>query len=295
MAAINCAACGAKTKEGRLRCPRCGELLVAAAVETAPPPAVDGPVQRSRFGGLVVIAGSAVFLALLVLIVMRTQVVETPPPQVASTPQPAKAPAPPPAAAAVPEPVTSFDMGRAGVAAYQKGDFAGALGRFEQAVEKNPDDPGAHNDLGQTLVRIGRPREAVPHFVRATELNPSAWAPRFNLANAYGAMSEWGKAITEYQKASELFPDDYVTTYNLGLAHHKAGEEEPAVKAFRRAIELAPGEPTFHLSLGISYEKLKRPVDAAKAYETYLEMAPDAADAGKIKTHIDDLRKSAQG
>ena len=298
MAAIICAACGAKTKEGRLRCPRCGETLVAAAVETASLPAIDPAALWSRFRGPLVIAGAAMSLGLLVLIVARTQLIEPLPAEVSSTPPPVKAPAPPPVAVRavppVPEPVTSFDLDRAGAAAYHKGDFAGALERFEQAVDKNPDDPGAQNDLGQTLVRLGRPREALPHFVRATELNPTAWAPRFNLANAYGAMGEWGRAIPEYQKAGELFPDDYVTTYNLGLAYHKAGEEEPAVKAFERAIELAPGEPTFHLSLGISYEKLNRREDAAKAYEAYLEMAPEAADAAKIRAHIGDLRKPAQ-
>lgn len=291
MASVICASCGAKTKAARQRCPRCGEPLVAA--EAAPRPQVLSLLARWR--GPLVIGGTALSLLILVVVVWRQE------PQLTNAPVAAPlvrqaTPTPPAPAPSIPvaEPVTSFDLDREGIASYQKGDFTGALERFEEAVKKNPDDPAARNDLGQVLVRLGRAREALPHLVRATELNPSAWAPRFNLANAYGALGEWGRAIPEYQRADQLFPDDYVTVYNLGLAYHKAGEEEPAVKAFRRAIELAPGEPTFHLSLGISYERLNLKAEAAQAYEDYLEMAPKAAEAEKIRAHIETLRKPAQ-
>ena len=296
MGAIICACCGAKTKEGRLRCPRCGEPLVAAPAETeAQPLAFRSVIARLR--GPLVIGGSGISLLVLALAIARHGSPETVAPSspanvVARAGRPTPAPAAP---ARTPEPVTSFDLDRAGIAAYRQQDFASALERFEQAVRKNPDDPGARNDLGQVLVRLGRAAEAVPHLVRATELNPSAWAPRFNLANAYGAMGTWDRAIAEYQHADKLFPEDYVTVYNLGLAYHKTGQEEPAVKAFLRAIELAPGEATFHLSLAISYERLNRKADAARAYETYLEMTPEAADAAKMRAHIESLRKPAQG
>lgn len=266
--------------------------MAAAEASGTSPSAVT---QLAQWRGPLVVVGSALSLLILVLVVAREEPPVTSAPHAAAVSQaiPAK-----PAAVAtttpVAEPVTSFDLNRAGVAAYQNGDFAAALERLEQAVKKNPEDPGARNDLGQVLVRLGRADEAVPHFVRATELNRSAWAPRFNLANAYGVMGDWGRAIPEYQRADTLFPDDYVTVYNLGLAYHKAGDEEPAVKAFRRAIELAPGEPIFHLSLGISYEQLNRKADAADAYEKYLEMAPTVQDAEKIRVHVESLRKPAQ-
>lgn len=191
------------------------------------------------------------------------------------------------------EPKTAFDSARAGAAAYSKANFAGALEHYQLAVEKNPKDPGALNDLGQVLVRLGRAKEALTYFKRAIELSPSAWAPQFNLAHAYGALGDWEHAIPEYQKAAELFPDDYVTHYNLAMAFHKAGKEEPAVGEFQKAIALAPGEASFRLSLGISYELLNRPAEAAKAYEEYLELEPAASEAAKIRTHIETLRKPA--
>jgi len=294
--AVTCESCGAKIKAGRTRCLRCGESLSASEPATPPSEAPRGLSSR----GALVLGVSALSLAALLVVVLG---VASRQPQEAETPATTTAVVPPlRAVAATPvqetpdrpslQPVTAADFVRAGAAAYSEGNFDAALEQFEQAARQSPDDPGAQNNLGQALVRVGRAKEALPYFARATELNPSDWAPRFNLAHALGVLGEWNRAIMEYQKAAEIFPDDYVTLYNLGQAFHKSGQEEPAVAAFQRAIALAPGEPTFHLSLGISYERLNRKDEAAQAYEAYLEMTPTAADAEKIRSRIEALRKS---
>jgi len=185
-----------------------------------------------------------------------------------------------------------LDADRGGTAAYGRGDFESAIAQYRAAIERNPKNLDALNNLGQALVRAGRAAEGVPFFERAIALNATDWAPRFNLAHAYGSLQDWPHAVTAYRAALQVFPDDYVTSYNLGLALHRAGQEEEAVDAFKKAIRLAPGEPSFHLSLGISFERLHRPADAVQAYEDYLEMAPGAADTDQVKTRIDSLRKS---
>ena len=296
---IVCAACGAKIKGGRTRCLRCGETLVPAVAQTP----VGG--WREFVGGHrapVTIAGALALLGLLLLVASRVQE----PAAVSGTPAPgAGSPLPVVRQSATPgttkpeasllEPHTDIDVQRLGNAAYTRGDFAGALESYQQAVELNPNNPTALNNLGQALVRLGRAKAALPYFERAATLSPSDWTPRFNLAHAYGEMGDWTHAIAEYEHAAQLFPDDYVTHYNLALAFHKSGREEPAVAEYRRAIVLAPGEASFRLSLAISYERLQRPTDAAAAYEEYLDLAPNAADAPQVKARIETLRKPVQG
>jgi Flp pilus assembly protein TadD len=243
------------------------------------------------------LVGTALSLVVLVVLVFADRPEMTVP--VAAAPVPIAAsrrPVQPVSASpirALPNPVTSLDFGRAGAAAYAQGDFDAALEKFEQAVQKSPNDPRALNNLGQALVRVQRPKDAVPHFLRAVELNPAEWELRFNLANAYGVLGQWNRAIAEYEKAAELFPDDYVTQYNLGLALHRAGQEEAAIAAFQRAVALAPEEPSFHLSLAISYEQLNRRKEAAEAYQAYLKMTPSSPDAEKIRSRIEALQTPA--
>lgn len=294
MAAVVCQVCGAKTKAGRLRCPRCGEIL-----ETAPAPdpaATAAPTNLravyARFRGPIVLA--ATFLSLIILLVVIARQPEPVAPAARpapAAPKPAAAPAPT-AAPARPDP-GFLDPKTGGVTAYAAGEYAAALEHYKKAVDLNPDDADSLNNLGQLLARNGDPAAAIPYFQKAAQLYPSVWAYRFNLAHAHGRLGNWSQAVDDYRQARNLFPDDYVTHFNLGMALHRMGDEEAAVFEFRKGAELAPSEPSFHLSLGISYEQLNRPEEALKSYEQYLALSPPAPEADKVKARIETLRKPA--
>jgi tetratricopeptide (TPR) repeat protein len=290
--AVLCPACGAKIKEGRANCLRCGESLTGATPEPSAPsasqhPAVATPTDPRHIGAAVL---SLVLLLVGVAYVRSAQEdALKPATAVARTAAPPATPNAPPK----PEPGDErpfMDSEARGNAGYATGDMTAAIKGYGAAVEKNPEDLTALNNLGQVLVRAGRPAEAIPYFERATKLNDRDWAPRFNMARAYGELGDWRRAIAEYRTAATLMPDDYVTHFNLARAYHKVGEEELAVETYQRAIVLAPGEPSFRLALGISYEQLKKKAEAARAYEEYLELAPEAPDAVAVKAKIESLK-----
>lgn len=179
-----------------------------------------------------------------------------------------------------------LDPSGAGALAYAAGDYAGALSRYEAAIERNPDDAESHSNLGQMLVRLNRVEEALPHFDRAIAILPQRWAYHFNRARALALLERWDEAIAGYRQAQQLFPDDYATAFNLAQTLHKKGDEAAAVEQYLRAIALDPSDATFRLALGISYERLQRRADAAAAYSEYLRLAPDAADAEKVRERI---------
>jgi len=186
-------------------------------------------------------------------------------------------------------PVTAADSAKIATAAFTNGDFEAARASYEEALQKNPNDPEALNNLGQTLAHLKRTDAAIDHFRRAIEISSDKWAYHFNLAHAQGEKGDWDAAIAEYRRASELFPNDYATHYNLGMALHKKGDDADAVKAFQQAIDLAPGESTFHISLGQSLEKLGRIDDARREYSQFLTMDPDGADRARVEAHLKTL------
>jgi tetratricopeptide (TPR) repeat protein len=291
--AVICGNCGAKIKKGRDKCLRCGEPLVAAP-DDSKASEVSEPKPQS---GRIFLASAAVSVLALGVIAAYTVKQEARP----EAPVAAPIPFPKTTGPAIPtqnpiDPTAErpfLDSGRAGNAAYARGDMQGAAEEYEKALRKHPNDVEALNNLGQVLVRSGRAAEAVEYFDRAIALNASAWAPRFNLARAYAEMKKWPEAISNYKAALAVFPDDYATQFNMAQAYHKSGQEEQAVAAYRRAIELAPSEPTFRLSLGISYELLKKNSEAADAYEQYLQLSPDVPNAEQVKRRIETLRKPA--
>ena len=85
------------------------------------------------------------------------------------------------------------------------GNTAAAINEFHQALELNPNDAEANNNLGYTLIYAGKPGEAIHYFKRALEIRQSyqAW---YNLACAYRRNGMPASAIECYQKSIQLQP-----------------------------------------------------------------------------------------
>jgi Flp pilus assembly protein TadD len=287
---IICEKCGAKVRPGRDRCPRCRAFV-------AVPDPVRAREESRRLATVTAMLAGGFVLMLAVLWGWRTW--GTPPapaksvaPPVVSTPEDASAPpveasAKPLAQMARDRPF--LDPAGAGAAAYQDGDFATALAQFQAAVEKNPQDADALSNLGQVMVKMNRPADAIAYLSRAASLAPDQWTYEFNLARALGLVGRLDESIQAYRRAQELFPNDYVTTFNLALSLHKQGDEAAAVDQYQKAINLQPDDASFRKALGISYEKLQKPADAAAAYGEYLRLSPAAPDADKVRARIAEL------
>jgi tetratricopeptide (TPR) repeat protein len=186
----------------------------------------------------------------------------------------------------------SMDLARGGVAAYAKGDVAGSIEQFMAAVEADPKNAQALNNLGQALVRAGRAREAIPYFDQAIAVTGSVWTYHFNRAKAHGELQDWSRAVAGYRQAAGLFPQDYATAFNLARALQASGDLNGAIDEFQRAINLAPGEADFPLALAYALESARRPADAVSAYRRYLELQDSGATAEKVRQRIEELESN---
>jgi tetratricopeptide (TPR) repeat protein len=187
---------------------------------------------------------------------------------------------------------TAMDLSRGGVAAYAKGDVAGSIEQFMQAVQADPKDAPALNNLGQALVRAGRAREAIPYFDQAIAVSANVWTYHFNRAKAYGELQDWSRAVAGYREAAGLFPQDYATAFNLARALQASGDVSAAISEFQRAIDLAPGEPDFPLALAYALESARRPADALSAYRRFLELQDSGPTAEKVRQRIQELEST---
>jgi len=196
-------------------------------------------------------------------------------------------------AGALVEPRPFMDPRSSGSAAYAAGDFEGALAKYQDAIGRNPDDAESHSNLGQVLVRLGRPAEALPHFDRAIELIEGRWAYHFNRARALRLLGRLDESISAYRTVQQLLPDDYATSFNLAQTLHAKGDEPAAIREYLKAIVLNPNDGSFRLALGISFEKLQKRAEAAAAYGEYLRLSPQAPDAEKVRSRISELTTPA--
>lgn len=279
-----CGACGSPVPSGRTVCGRCGSrnLTTSAAPDEA---RSTRPLRLAIFAVALAVGGIA--------IAMLTGSRNAPTDLTASAPVSTGAARTGTGSAGVtgqPEgPAGEFaalDTSRSGVAAYNTGDVRAAATQFSAAVEADPNNASALNNLGQVLVRTGRAREAIPYFDRAIAVADNVWAYHFNRARAYAELKEWPRAIDGYTAAAKLFPDDYVTQFNLAKAQQAAGDLTGAISAYGRAAALAPEQAEFQLWHGLALERGGRGAEAAAAYRRFLELEPNGSQAEKVKARL---------
>jgi tetratricopeptide (TPR) repeat protein len=115
-----------------------------------------------------------------------------------------------------------------GNAAMKAGKAEEALGHYDKALARLPQDAGAHYDRGAALYALSRFDEAGEEFLRATQapdtgLKASAF---FSLGNAFSKKEKWKEAIEAYKRALALRPEDQAAKWNLEVALAKKKEEE---------------------------------------------------------------------
>ena len=103
---------------------------------------------------------------------------------------------------------------------FRSGQFDKAEVAYRKAIEKNPRNPQAHYNLGNSLMAQKKDSAAVQSFQKSTELETS----KIRKAMAYHNMGVvcqqhkmYGEAIEAYKNSLRLNPKDDATRYNLEL------------------------------------------------------------------------------
>jgi tetratricopeptide (TPR) repeat protein len=180
--------------------------------------------------------------------------------------------------------------------AREKGNNAGALELYRQALNARPRFAAAHLGLARALESQGNTDEALEELKAARgdrPVYPESWAVegriQRSLADYDAALAAFARALRE---ARGFQPESHA---GAGLVYEEQGRHDEAVNSFKKAIaQLSDTEPVLYELLARNLEKLERWKEAVAAYEKYLELAPQGAHASAINSIIDQLRRQAE-
>jgi tetratricopeptide (TPR) repeat protein len=225
----------------------------------------------------------------------------------------AEAPAPIPEA--IP-PATADSLVRDGVGLYRGQDVAGAIRRYEAALELVPDHfdalnnlgvalrasgrldeaidclsraavahptrPEGHFNLGNALTQAGRIEAAAETYLKALALNPEMTAARAALAGIYRRLNRPADEIAAYRALTAAEPQNAEWWNNLGAALFAHGKILAALPSLRRAVALRPGFAKALKNLGVVLTELDEYHEAALVLGQ--AVAADASDAGTLSS-----------
>lgn len=164
--------------------------------------------------------------------------------------------------------LTAWDYIRRGLRAIEEKRFKDAIEEYGKAIEKDPENAAAHNNLGIVYSDLGRYEDSIKELKRAIELDSSYARAYYNLGNVFMKMEQYKEAIEKYMKAIE-FNSNYAKAYNnIGVAYKKSGQPEKAIENYTKSIELDPKSKTVYINRAEVYRAMGEIALAEKDEET---------------------------
>ena len=158
------------------------------------------------------------------------------------------------------------------------GQVRGALRHFAEVVRIAPGFGDAHNKLGVALARSGRYDEAIAQFRMALAIEDIA-PVRNNLGYTDQQMGRLDDAIREYRTALLRDPNYLVSLAHLSQALVSCGRFAEAEAPARRVVGMRPGDREARRLLAVILVREGRIEDAIAEYRQILVRRPNDLDA----------------
>ena len=150
-----------------------------------------------------------------------------------------------------------------------------SLTLFSRAVAVTTLNHTAHNNLGNALTELGRPREAVVQYRHALRIKPDYARAHYNLGLVLPGQGKTAEAIEHYRQALRFKPDFADTHYNLGLTLQGQGKIAEAIEHYHQALKIKPEFAMAHNNLGLALQAQGEIVEAIEHYHRALRIKPD--------------------
>lgn len=127
------------------------------------------------------------------------------------------------------------------IALFQSGNLQGARALLRDLLKREPDSAELNYMLGDTVLRLQRPEEAIPLLKRAIANDPHLLAAHGSLARAYLQLGQAERAIPHLKAALPL-DEDGSLHYQLGRAYQARGEPDLAREMLKKYQEIHNAE-----------------------------------------------------
>ncbi|MDP8236633.1 MAG: sulfatase-like hydrolase/transferase [Candidatus Erginobacter occultus] len=168
-----------------------------------------------------------------------------------------------------------------------------AAAAFRGLAVSFPGEFRTHYNLGKTLNRLGRYREAIAELELSLEIDPEETAGWNNLGIAFLKTGRLEEAISTFQRSIGIDERQLDPHNNLGNALLALGRVRPAAASFARAVEIDPEFFEGRFNLGLTLVRLGRNREAAAQFEQAVKLRPDFLPARRQRDEA--LRRAGEG
>ncbi|HLP13362.1 MAG TPA: tetratricopeptide repeat protein [Flavobacteriales bacterium] len=177
----------------------------------------------------------------------------------------------------------AVEMVNEGVSYHEKGDYEGALKRYDKALELDKDNLDALAEKALTLLTMGKTEEAIVNCKLAIQKHPTHEELKtvyVTYGNALDALKKTDESLQVYEDGLNLFPEFYQLHFNKGIALASVKKYEEALLCFNKSVKYNPKHPGSHNAIArIQDGNASKRIPALMAYMRFLVLEPESKRA----------------
>ncbi len=161
-------------------------------------------------------------------------------------------------------------------------NYAGSQTCYRKALQSDPHLALAHYEIGESLIHLDRPAEAIPELREELAQTPDNPNVRTSLAFALLQTSQKAEARALLEATTKEHPEHAQAQYEFGKLLLAEGDVNDSIPHLE-ASEQADGSRDYvHYQLGTAYRKAGRTSDAEREFKTYREIKDKSRDANAV-------------
>lgn len=151
-------------------------------------------------------------------------------------------------------------------------NYDAGISCYRRALQADPSLTLAHYQIGEALVRLERPAEAVPELRQELLLSPGNPDVQYSLAFALLESSHKDEALALLRSITSSTPTHAPAQYQLGKTLLEDGNATEAVQHLELAEKSDPSPDYIHYQLQAAYRKAGRVADADRELKIYRDI-----------------------
>jgi tetratricopeptide (TPR) repeat protein len=160
-----------------------------------------------------------------------------------------------------------------GVTFYNQKEFAKAIQAYRKAIELDPTNFEAYNNLGILYQMLGDTKSALTAYQKSTDTNPMYEKGYNNLGLLFLLEGHYEEALEVFQKVLGINANNIESHINLGVLFKKQGQWEKAIECYQKALAINPLHRETHYNMALLYEQLEKWELAISHYQQFVQLS----------------------
>lgn len=168
-------------------------------------------------------------------------------------------------------------------------DYAGAISKYEAALQANPALVEVYGDIARAYAEEGKNDEAVAAYKKFIAVKPDAEA-KLELATLLLQQKNVDEAKSVMSSADLAGITNPYVLYNLGVGFYNAQQADEALKYWEKAVTLDPKMTDAWLQLGFAYYSVGNKDKAKEALQKVITLEPGSENAKSAQEFLDSMQ-----